>query len=76
MSAHVLLILLNKLGESDKMRGLSIYSILSLFLNEFDKTNKTVVRNVTFYLSYEIKIKLKLCCYGQYVMFSKICINH
>ena len=32
MSAHVLLKLLNELGESDKMRGLS--SILSLFRNE------------------------------------------
>ena len=32
MSAHVLLILLNKLGKRDKMRGLS--SILSLFGRE------------------------------------------
>ena len=34
MSAHVLLNLLNELGENDKMRGLS--SILLLFLNEFN----------------------------------------
>ena len=33
MSAHVLLNLLNGLGENDKMRGLS--SILLLFRNEF-----------------------------------------
>ena len=37
MSAHVLLILLNKLGKRDKMRGLP--SILSLFPNEFNKFN-------------------------------------
>ena len=35
MSAHVLLNLLNQLGRSDKIRGLS--SILSLFCNEFNK---------------------------------------
>ena len=38
MSAHVLLNLLNKLGERDNMRGLM--SISSLFRNEFDKSNK------------------------------------
>ena len=37
MSAHVLLYLLNELGETDKIRGL--LSILSLFLNEFNKFN-------------------------------------
>ena len=37
MSAHVLLNLLNELGKSDKMRGLS--SILSLFRNELNKFN-------------------------------------
>ena len=42
MSAHVLLNLLNELGKSDKMRGLS--SILSLFRNEFSKFNKTRAR--------------------------------
>ena len=35
MSAHVLLILLNELGNRDKMRGLP--NILSLFCNEFKK---------------------------------------
>ena len=42
MSAHVLLNLLNELGNRDKMRGLS--SILSLFCNEFNKFNNTGVR--------------------------------
>ena len=35
MSAHVLLNLLNELRKRDKMQGLP--SILSLFLNEFNK---------------------------------------
>ena len=39
MSAHVLLNLLNELGERDKMRDLQ--SILSLFRNEFNKFNDT-----------------------------------
>ena len=39
MSAHVLSILLNELGKSDKMQGLQ--SILSLFRNKFDKFNNT-----------------------------------
>ena len=42
MSAHVLLILLNKVGKSDKMRGLP--SILSLFCKEFNKFNKIGAR--------------------------------
>ena len=42
MSAHVLLLLLSELGKSDKMRGLP--SILSLFCNEFIKSNKTRAR--------------------------------
>ena len=42
MSAHALLNLLNELGKSDKMRGLS--SILFLFRNEFNKYNKTRAR--------------------------------
>ena len=42
MSAHVLLILLNELGERDIMRGLQ--SILSLFRNEFNKFNNTRAR--------------------------------
>ena len=39
MSAHVLLNLLNKLGERDKMQGLP--SCLSLFRNESNKFNNT-----------------------------------
>ena len=42
MSAHVLLNLLNELGERDKMRGLP--SILSLFHNEYYKFNNTIAR--------------------------------
>ena len=42
MSAHVLLNLLNELGKRDKMRGLQ--SILSLFRNEFNKSNNTRAR--------------------------------
>ena len=37
MSAHVLLNLLNELGQIDKMRGLP--SILSFFRNDFSKFN-------------------------------------
>ena len=37
MSAHVLLSLLNELGERNKMRGLP--SILSPFRNEFNKVS-------------------------------------
>ena len=42
MSAHVLFNLLNKLGKSDKMRGLP--SFLLLFRNEFNKYNNTGAR--------------------------------
>ena len=48
MSAHVLLNLLNELGKSDKMRGLS----LSLFCNQLNKFNFTYrSMNDRFYLS-------------------------
>ena len=46
MSAHVLLNLLNELGERDKMRGLP--SILSLFRNEFNKFNNTRARMLDY----------------------------
>ena len=39
MSAHVLMNLLNELGQSDKMRGL--WSALSLFCNKLNKFNNT-----------------------------------
>ena len=42
MSAHVLLNLLNELGQRDKMRGLP--RILSLFPNSFNKFNNTRAR--------------------------------
>ena len=42
LSAHVLMNLLNQLGNRDKMRGLP--SILSLFRNEFNKFNNTRAR--------------------------------
>ena len=42
MSAHVLLNLLNELRQIDKMRGLP--SILSLFRNDFNKSNNTRAR--------------------------------
>ena len=42
LSDHVVLNLLNELGERDKMQGLP--SILSLFLNEFKKFNNTRAR--------------------------------
>ena len=48
MSAQVLLNLLNELSKRDKKRGLS--SILSRFLNEFNKFNNTSAR-IRFYLS-------------------------
>ena len=44
MSTHVLLILLKELKKRDKMRGLQI--ILSVFRNEFKKSNNTGSRNV------------------------------
>ena len=42
MSVHVLLILLNQLQKSDKMRGLP--SIFPLFPNESNKFNNTGAR--------------------------------
>ena len=42
MRAHVLLILLNELRESDKMRGL-------LFRNEFNKFNNTRAQMLDFF---------------------------
>ena len=42
MSDHVLLNLLNKLGKSDKMRGLP--RILLFFRNEFNKFNNARAR--------------------------------
>ena len=77
MSAHVLLNLLNELGESDKMRGLP--SILSLFCNEFNIFNNTRARMLDsiYHMTNTLKsdfwrknmIILSLCtqrCYGRH----------
>ena len=86
MSAHVLLNLLSKLGERDKMRDLP--SILSLFRNEFNKFNNTRARmldsiyHMTNTLKYDFWRKnliiLSLCtqrCYGRHNLSNKS-INH
>ena len=69
-SAHVFLNLLNKLRKRDKMRGMP--SILSLFRNEFNKSNNTGARmldSIKITLkSYFLRIK-SLCtkrCYGRH----------
>ena len=46
MSAHVLLNLLNELRKGAKMRGSP--SVLSLFLNEFNKFNNTGARMLDY----------------------------
>ena len=51
MSAHVLLNLVNKLGKSDKMQGLSI--ILLPFCNKFNKF-KYKSKNVRYCLPRDI----------------------
>ena len=61
MSIHVLLILLNELGQRDKMRGL--LSILSLFRNEFNKFNNTGGRMLDYIYHMTLKI-LKNCIFG------------
>ena len=58
MSAHVLLILLNKLGKRDQMRGLP--SILSPF-HEFNKFNKTTARILDSYYHMTFRSYLNLC---------------
>ena len=54
MSALVLLYLLNELGKSDKLRGLP--SILSLFLNEFNKFNNTRVQilDIIYHMTFKL----------------------
>ena len=86
MSAHVLLHLLNELGESDKMRGLP--SILSLFRNEFNKFNNKRARMLDsiYHMTNTLKshvwrknvIILSLCmqrCYRRHNV-SRKSINH
>ena len=86
MSVHVLLILLNEFGKSDKMRGLP--SILSHFRNEFNKFNNTRSRMLDsiYHMTNILKshfcrknvIILPLCtqlCYGRHNV-SRKSINH
>ena len=54
MSAHVLLNILTKLGNSDKMRGLP--SVLSLFRNKLNKFNNTGARILDSF--YHMTLKL------------------
>ena len=85
MSAHIVLNLLNELGKSNKMRGLS--SNLSLFRNEFNKFNNTRARMLDFiyHMAFSLlSLKshflcknlmfLSLCtqrCYGRHNVFRK-----
>ena len=61
MSSHVLLNLLNKLAKRYKIRG--IPSILSPFLKEFNKFNKTGARMLDSIYHMTLKI-LKNCIFG------------
>ena len=70
MSATVLLNLLNKLGRSDKVRGLP--NILSLFRYEYNKFNNTRARMVDSILSYDINLR----CYGRNNYVSRKSVNH
>ena len=60
MSAHVLLNLSKEFGKRDKMWGLPSILMCVFFCNKFNKFNNTVSMNVRFYVSYGIKITLKL----------------
>ena len=62
MSAHVLLNLLNELGKSDKMRGLS--SILSLFRNKILK----LIKNTFFGVKTHILPSLTHCYNGSHYL--------
>ena len=48
MSAHVLFVVLNKLGKRDKMWRLP--SILSVFLNQFNKVNNKRAQMLDFFI--------------------------
>ena len=58
MSAHLLLNLLNELGNRDKMRDLP--SILSPFRNEFNKFNNTRARLVDSIYHMTLKLFFKI----------------
>ena len=61
MSAHVLLNLLNELGEKIRCEALS--SILSVFPNEFNKFNNTGARvqNSIYHMTLESHFISKFC---------------
>ena len=69
MSAHVLLILLNKLRKIDKMQGL--LSILSLFPNKYNKFNNTGTRMLDYIYHRILKSILKNLIFG--VKMSRFC---
>ena len=75
MSAHVLLILLNKLGKRDKMQGLP--RILSLFRNKFNKFNNTKARMLdSFNHIYDIKNTLKSHFWRKNFILLSLCTQH
>ena len=59
MNAHVLLHLLNNLGNRDKMPDL--LSILAFFPNKFNKFNNTGNTMLDSFLSYDPKTTLQSC---------------
>ena len=67
MSARVLLNLLNKLGKSDKMRGLP--RILSLFCNKFNKFNNTQAQILYSIYHMTLKLFLKSYFWRYFIMF-------
>ena len=74
MSVHVLLNLLNKLGKSDKMRGLP--SILSLFCNKFKIFNITGTQMLDSIYHMTLKL-LKNCIFGvKTSRFCRLLCNH
>ena len=73
MSAHVLLILLIKLGKRGKMQGLP--SILSLFRNKLNKFNNTRAR-VLDKSSYDIKISLKSHFWRKSIIILPLCTQN
>ena len=74
MSAEVSLNLFNKLWKSDKMGGL--LSILSLFAQHVYKFNNKGVQMLDSFLSYDIKITLKLHFWCEKVKFLSLCTQH
>ena len=69
MSAHVLLILLNKLGKREK--NVKLAKLLSRFCNDFKRFNDTGARMLDSIYYMTLKL-LKNCFFG--VKTSQICI--